>query len=413
MTEADNPAGGAGQSGDRPQAVSGDCAARRSADLVIVGGGVMGLWAAVKAGRLGLRTLLLEAKVPAYGASGGLLGALMPHMPDRWNDKKQFQFDALLDLEQEVAAIEAETGLSCGYRRVGRYIPLPKPHLAAIAERHSAEAGQNWQQQGHAFHWHLLKTSPIAGWPDGAFTEAGLVHDTFAARVFPRALCAALCAAIRAMPHVDLVEGAEVAAIDPVRGRVMLKGGEAIGFGHCIIAAGHRAFPLLEGLGRETADDPAQARSPLGQPVKGQAALLAADIDANLPVIFLNGLYVVAHEGGHVAIGSTSEEEFDQPFSTDDKLDELILRARALVPSLADAPVVERWAGLRPKAIGRDPMIGPHPSHPSVIALAGGFKVSFGLAHRLADAALAGFGGKSFDLPPSFTLAHHLSVAAK
>ncbi len=58
-------------------------------------------------------------------------------------------------------------------------------------------------------------------------------------------------------------------------------------------------------------------------------------------------------------------------------------------------------------------MIGPHPSHPSVIALAGGFKVSFGLAHRLADAALAGLGGKPVDLPPSFTLAHHLSVAAK
>ncbi len=347
MTEADNPAGSAGQSGDRPQGVSGDCAARRSADLVIVGGGVMGLWAAVKAGRLGLRTLLLEAKVPAYGASGGLLGALMPHMPDRWNDKKQFQFDALLDLEQEVAAIEAETGLSCGYRRVGRYIPLPKPHLAAIAERHSLEAGQNWQQQGHAFHWHLLKTSPIAGWPDGAFTEAGLVHDTFAARVFPRALCAALAAAIRAMPHVDLVEGAEVAAIDPERGRVMLKGGEAICFGHCIIAAGHRAFPLLETLGNpadgpaqdwdghrgsEAADghegNQAQARKPLGQPVKGQAALLAADIDPALPVIFLNGLYVVAHEGGHVAIGSTSEEEFYAPFSTDDKLDDLIFRAR-------------------------------------------------------------------------------------
>jgi glycine oxidase len=408
MTEADNPVGSAGQSGGRPQGASSGHAALSSADLVIVGGGVMGLWAAVKAGRLGLRTLLLEAHAPGHGASGGLLGALMPHMPDRWNDKKQFQFDALLQLEEEVAAIEAETRLSCGYRRVGRYIPLPKPHLAVIAERHSIEAGTNWHQQGHAFHWHVMKSSQIDGWPDAAFTEAGLVHDTFAARVFPRSLCAGLVAVIRATPHVDLVEGAAVAGIDPVLGRVTLENGETIGFGHCIVAAGHRAFPLIEGL-----DAGDLQRKPLGQPVKGQAALLAAAIDPAFPVIFLNGLYVVAHEGGHVAIGSTSEEEFYAPFSTDDKLDDLILRARALVPGLADAPVIERWAGLRPKAIDGDPMVGPHPRHPSVISLAGGFKVSFGLAHRLADAALAGIVGKPVDLPTSFTLAHHLSVAAQ
>ncbi|WP_455872970.1 hypothetical protein [Rhizobium yanglingense] len=32
-------------------------------------------------------------------------------------------------LETEIAAIEAATGLSTGYRRSGRIIPLPKPHL--------------------------------------------------------------------------------------------------------------------------------------------------------------------------------------------------------------------------------------------------------------------------------------------
>ena len=77
----------------------------------------MGLWAAVHAERLGIETLLIDSGRIGGGASGGLLGALMPHMPDKWNAKKQFQFDALLSLETEIAALEAATGLSAGYRR--------------------------------------------------------------------------------------------------------------------------------------------------------------------------------------------------------------------------------------------------------------------------------------------------------
>lgn len=77
-------------------------------EVLIVGGGVMGLWAAVMAARAGLTTRLLERRLIGSGASGGLLGALMPHMPDRWNDKKQFQFDALVSLEGEIAALETD-----------------------------------------------------------------------------------------------------------------------------------------------------------------------------------------------------------------------------------------------------------------------------------------------------------------
>lgn len=366
----------------------------------------MGLWAAVKAERLGIRTLLVDAGPLGQGASGGLLGALMPHMPDKWNDKKQFQFDALLSLEDEIAELEAETGMACGYRRSGRLIPLPKPHLRKIALGHSADAEACWRRGERRFHWHVLDRPLQKGWPDASFAAAGLVHDTFAARVSPRGLVSALAAFLRSAGHVQVVEGIEAETIDPVSNRIIFRGGGSVAFGHCIVSAGHRSFPLLEGI------SPPYPRL-IGQPVKGQAALLKADIDPALPVIFLNGLYVVAHEGGHVAVGSTSEDVFDDPSSTDTQLDDLILRARALVPALAKAPVAERWAGLRPKAIDRDPMVGPHPDHARVIALTGGFKVSFGIAHRLADAALNAVNGREMRLPSSFTLANHLAVASR
>lgn len=394
----------AGDSAARPSGQSAALPAH--VDLLIVGGGIMGLWAAVKAKRQGIRTLLLDAVRPASGASGGLLGALMPHMPDRFGEKKKFQFDALIILEDEVQRLEAETGLTCGYRRCGRIIPLPKPHLRPIAARHAQDAAEHWRAGNRKFAWNLLETSPDAGWISPQTGPAGFVHDTLAARVSPRALTCALLAVINASRHVQRVDGQRVVSLE--KDAAMLQTGERIGFGHVLIAAGIGSFPLLEQLGG--AEGGALLR-PLGSAVKGQAALLKTDVDPDRPVIFLNGLYVVAHEGGHVAVGSTSEDHFEDGFSTDDQLDALIARAREMSPDLQKSQIVERWAGLRPKAIDRDPMVGPHPDFPQVIALTGGFKVSFGLAHRLADAALAGVTGQAAELPSSFTLSHHLQVA--
>lgn len=374
-----------------------------STSLLIIGAGIMGLWAALKAERLGIDTVLVDAERTGSGASGGLLGALMPHMPDRWNDKKQFQFDALLTLEDEIAQLEAETGMSAGYRRCGRIIPLPKPHLRPIAERHNREALTNWDQQGQRFHWRVLDAPPVEQWVSASAGKAGFVHDTFAAKVSPRALVAALVARLKASPHVRLVEGCKVVSLDQQR-VAHLAGGEQLSFGHAIVSAGHGAFPLL------TQAFSLCAAPALGQAVKGQAALLKASIDPSMPVVFLNGLYIVPHEDGTVAIGSTSEDVFTDPSSTDEKLDALLSAAREIVPALSTAEVIERWAGLRPKAIGRDPMVGAHPEYPEIVALTGGFKVSFGLAHRLADAALCAVQGKDMDVPPSFRTEAHLAL---
>jgi glycine/D-amino acid oxidase-like deaminating enzyme len=84
-----------------------------------------------------------------------------------------------------------------------------------------------------------------------------------------------------------------------------------------------------------------------------------------------------------------------------------------MAPVLADAPVVERWAGLRPKAIGREPMVGRHPDHPAVSLMTGGFKVSFGLAHALARAVLDEIEGGTPGVPPSFTVAAHFEEAGR
>jgi glycine oxidase len=98
----------------------------------------------------------------------------------------------------------------------------------------------------------------------------------------------------------------------------------------------------------------------IGAGVKGQAALLDLR-PPRLPQLYADGLHIVPHVDGTVAVGSTSERDWDDPTATDAQLDAVIARARAACPALRDAPVIERWAGLRPRARSRAPMLGPHP----------------------------------------------------
>lgn len=390
MPNADSPVKAAGQP---------------AVDLLVAGGGVMGLWTALFAARKGLSVHLVDRRHLGAGASGGVLGALMPHLPDRWNAKKAFQFAALVSLEAAVAALEAETGLSAGYRRSGRLIPLAKQQNRDSAVRQAQDAQSVWTTPERVFAFEVLDSAPVSGWPTTDAMPHGLVHDHLAARLSPRGLVAALKAALEQYAHVKITEGAGLAALDPAAGLGRLDDGTCLSFGHCVLAAGVETFPLLESL--------TTLAKPAGMGVKGQAAILQASVDPAFPVIFADGLYIVPHENGLVAIGSTSENSFEHSESTDALLEALIDKARHMAPVLAHAPVVERWAGVRPKAIGREPMVGRHPDHANLSLMTGGFKVSFGLAHALARTVLNEVGGGTLDVPPSFTVSAHLEQAGR
>ncbi|MCV3766669.1 NAD(P)/FAD-dependent oxidoreductase [Rhizobium sp. TRM95796] len=399
---------------DNPPAASGQF----TTDILVAGAGVMGLWAAVKATEAGYAVTLIDRAAPGAGASGGLLGALFPWMPNHFGKKKKFQFDALISLPDQLAPLEAETGLSAGYARVGRIIPLPKAHLRPIAERHRQDAETAWAAPGAAFHWRVADAAPVAGYIDPAFADGGYVQDTLAARMSPRGLCAVLTTWLKRQPNVRIFLGTELDTVDPAAGRACLRASGAslagldvesfageILFDRLVLASGVDAFAQLEAL-------LPPLKKQLGQGVKGQAALIAADLDPGLPVAFLDGVYVVPHAGGHVAVGSTSENTYDDPFATDAQLDDVLEKARALIPALRKAPVIERWAGLRPKAIARDPMLGPLPDHANILAMTGGFKISFGVAHALADALIDVIEGREPErLPDSFRTEAHLAEA--
>lgn len=335
--------------------------------MTVRGGGILGLSAAWALVRRGLRVRLVEAERLGAGASGGLVGALTPHVPEGWNEKKEFQLSSLLMAQDWWAGVGAASNLPSGYARIGRLQPLADADSLARALIRAEGARALWRGLAH---WQVR---PVTGAPWEPVSPSGhLVHDSLSARITPRLALAALAGAIRA-------GGGEIVL------------GEAEDRGAVIWATGTRG---LEALAAH------QGRAVAGA-VKGQAALLQAGRQ-DLAQISAEGLHIVPHDGGLIAIGSTSEHHWTDPTGTDAALEAVIARARATVPALSGAPVVERWAALRPRAASRAPVAGAWPGRPGHYILNGGFKIGFGmaplLAERLADLVLTG----RADLPQVF-----------
>ena len=347
-------------------------------DVTVVGAGAFGLWTALACLRLGLSVAVVEARAPGAGASGGVVGALTPHRPTGWNALKAVQLAGLASLEGEAAALREETGIDTGYARPGRVTPLrdEAAREGALADIEAARA--RWPA-GHGIAVH---DGPPCG-TDGVFAAEAFAHgavtDTLSARIDPRRLVAALGAAVEARGG-EIRRGWSVVRIDPSAGRLEGPAG-SLSAGDLVLAAGWETAPFAEALGLAP-----------GSPVKGQAALLAASLPGNAPVFHGRGVFVVRQGAGRVAIGSTSEPGRSDT-ETDGALDRVIATARSLCPALADAPVAERWAGIRPRPPGRLPVIGPVPRAPGVWMATGGHKIGLAIAHVAGEAIAHGIAG--------------------
>lgn len=317
------------------------------AGITVMGGGIFGLALAWELARRGAQPRLIERRRIGAGASGGLVGALAPHAPENWTETKAFQLDALLMAGAFWAEVARMGGSDPGYARTGRLQPVAEAGLERARAR-GAQAAELWRGQAQ---WRLRPVTEISGLVP--VTPTGLViEDTLSARLHPRRALAALAAAARAAGATII----EDAGARPAPGDIVIH------------ATGH------EGLTAEG----------VGGGVKGQALALrlAAPETAQL---YADGLHIVPHVDGTVAIGSTSERDFDAPDTTDAQLDAVHARAVAACPALGGAPVIERWAGVRPRARSRTPVLGPLPDRARAYIFNGGFKIGFALAPRLAQ----------------------------
>ncbi|UWQ80046.1 FAD-binding oxidoreductase [Leisingera sp. S132] len=327
------------------------------ADVTVRGAGIFGLSIAWLCARRGAKVQVVDPFGAGAGSSGGLVGALAPHVPENWNPKKQFQLESLLMAEGFWEEVEATGGVSPGYGRTGRLQPINDERSLELARSREVSARALWKGEAE---WIVCLADSLGPWVPPSATGF-VIHDTLSARMHPRRACAALVSALAVM-------GVEVQP-------------EAADQGQVVHAKGYAGLlELNKNFGKT-----------IGGGVKGQAALLRFH-EGEVPQLFADGLHIIPHADGTLAIGSTSEREFEDGGATDGQLDDVIERARAAVPVLHGAEVIERWAGVRPRAKSRAPMLGAWPGRNGHYIANGGFKIGFGMApkaaHVMADLLL-------------------------
>jgi glycine/D-amino acid oxidase-like deaminating enzyme len=356
-------------------------------DVIVIGGGIWGLSCAYACAKRGQSVAVFEAGTMGQGASGGVVGAMSPHVPEGWNAMKQFQFEALVTAQDFWTQVDAASGLSSGYGRIGRVMPITSERERVLCEERAENAKTLWQGR---YQWNVLETHPLL--PTGV-TPFGVSHDTLSARMYPARAVASLAQACK-LSGVEIFEGRSVTAIES--GVVFGKWGESSA-NAIILAGGTEGFALLD----------AHMGCVTGTGVKGQAALLECDL-GDAPQLYADGIYVIPHTGGVTAVGSTVEKVWDAPDNVDEKLETVIAKARSIFPALGDAPVLHRWAGVRPKARRRYPMLGPVPTMTGVFCAMGAYTIGFGIAHSVGEVLADFAGGGTYDLPKNFTVNWHM-----
>ncbi|MCP5037885.1 MAG: FAD-binding oxidoreductase [Rhodobacteraceae bacterium] len=319
-------------------------------DVTVHGAGIFGLSVAWACQSRGANVVLVDPNGPGNGASGGLVGALAPHTPERWDDKKQFQFESLILAQDFWQEVEDASNQPSGYARNGRVQPLADARAVEFARERVTAAKELWQ--GKAM-WNVLDQNPSPDWaprsPSGYW-----VHDTLSAQLVPRLAVSALARAFE-------TRGGQIVPDATPKGAV-------------VWATGVDGLnELSNAFGKE-----------VGNGVKGQSALIACDA-RGLPQIFADGVHILAQSNGTVAVGSTSERFYDAPDTTDAQLDAVLERACAICPALKGLKTLEHWAGLRPRAMSRAPMLGHWPGRKGHFIANGGFKIGFGMAPKVAE----------------------------
>ncbi|MDE1161101.1 MAG: FAD-dependent oxidoreductase [Acidobacteriaceae bacterium] len=158
----------------------------------------------------------------------------------------------------------------------------------------------------------------------------------------PRELMAALETAVE-KTGIDVVRGVQVQRAETLAGSVkVIAGSESFAARQVVFAAG--AWFLGE---------------PAVRPRKGQMMRLRLAMDE---VHRSAGVYVVprrfGEQAGTVLVGATVEDAGFDTTVREDELQQLRRRAAQMVPAVADAEIVEAWAGLRPATVDGLPLLG-------------------------------------------------------
>ncbi|WP_435252328.1 glycine oxidase ThiO [Streptomyces tendae] len=328
----------------------------RTPDVLVVGGGIIGLVTAWRAARRGLVTALVDPE-PGGGAAQVAAGMLAAVTELHYGEETLLALNlASARRYPEFAAELTElTGHDLGYRRCGTLaVALDADDRAHLRELHALQ-----QRSGLESEWlsgrECRRLEPMLA----PGVRGGLRVDGDH-QIDPRRLAHALLAACEregVVLHREWAERLTVGHGERATG-VVTADETALEAGQVVLAGGSLS-------GRLTGVP--EAVLPPVRPVKGQVLRLAmprTGVGAPLlnrtvrAVVRGNHVYLVPRESGELVVGATSEELGWDTTVTAGGVYELLRDAHELVPGITELPLTETRAGLRPGSPDNAPLLG-------------------------------------------------------
>jgi glycine oxidase len=351
-------------------------------DVLIIGGGIIGLTTAYFLARDGARVEVVDKGDFGHEASWAGAGILSPaSAADSKTAADRFRARSVSLFAGFSAELRERTGIDNEYHCCGG-IEFTGGHREAESDE--------WRGPGVAFQ--VLESSALKSLEPAVAAEwMPAYHIPQMAQVRnPRhlkavlAACQALGVRLRVGCPVHGFErtGAKIAAVRTALGRIVAE--------RFLIAAGAWSDAVSTEL----------AWRPGIRPVRGQIALLNPSMRPIQRILMWGSRYIVPRKDGLVLVGSTEEDAGFDKRTTASAIGELLGLACKLVPALSQAPLERCWAGLRPGSPDGLPYLGRVPGWDNMFVAAGHFRsgIQLSVGTGLAMKELLLDQAPSFDL---------------
>ncbi|MEV1082999.1 glycine oxidase ThiO [Streptomyces sp. NPDC050211] len=331
-----------------------DNATSDTADVLVIGGGIIGLVTAWRAAQRGFATAVVDPE-PGGGAAQVAAGMLAAVTELHYGEQTLLGLNlASARRYPDFAAELTElTGHDLGYRQCGTLaVALDADDRAHLRELHALQRASGLDSEWlSGRECRRLEPMLAPGVRGGLRVDGDHQID-------PRRLAGALVAVCERAGVVFHRTWAERLSVVRERAAgVVTRDGRAVGAGQVVLAAGS--------LSGRLAGVPEDVLPPV-RPVKGQvvrltvpercAPFLSRTVRA---VVRGSHVYLVPRANGELVIGATSEELGWDTTVTAGGVYELLRDAHELVPGLTELPLTETRAGLRPCSPDNAPLLGP------------------------------------------------------
>ncbi|PSQ86305.1 MAG: glycine oxidase ThiO [Bacteroidetes bacterium QS_3_64_15] len=332
-------------------------------DVLIVGGGTIGLSIGFELVRQGTPVTVFERDQAGRGTSYQAAGMLAPDAEIEFEERELYDLnrESLRRWPDFAQCVETASGQSVDYRNEGTLIVADDRDAAEALERlYTFQRGQ-----GLNVEW-LTGEEAKEIEPFVAPRLSAAVYAPSDHQVDNRRLIDALRVAFEAEGGT-LHEDTPIDAVvpDAEAPAVRTANGERVVGGRIVVAAGVWSREL-DGLTPDA--------TPPVRPVKGQMIQMRRKRPFDLQhVVRGPEAYLAPKSNGRIVMGATSEERGFDTTVTAGGLYDLLEGGWEVVPGIRDLPVDETWAGLRPATRDHAPLLGKTTA-PDVVMATGHYR---------------------------------------